>query len=376
MKNLKQLKAKRIETTNLMSGLVSETRNQNGMVEEDQVKFNAAKEEVRAIDKQMANLEELRSLTETAAIEIKPNNDDSEFRSFLRSEQRAANSTLTNAGGAFLVGGNVENQLIVAIKSASGMIESATVKTTGTGAEMSWPTMDDLDASDDAVIKAQTDARRNNDAFVFGSISLKAFTLDSGISTVSNEMVQDSVVNIETEVINALANRVGRKLNKLFTFGNGTNEPAGIVTQALLGKTAASATLISSDEILDLQFTVDEVYAANGKYMMNSSTLAAISKLKDGNGNYLLTSAINGTTRMLFGKPIVINNDMDSIAATKSPIIFGDLSKYFVRTVQGINAFKFNEKYQDTNCVGYKISARFDGCLLVPAAVKTLTMKA
>jgi len=108
--------------------------------------------------------------------------------------------------------------------------------------------------------------------------------------------------------------------------------------------------------------------------MMNKNTLLAISKLKDGQGNYLVANAVTGASKMLFGKPIVVNNNMPDMATGTKPIVFGDISAYMVRNVQGLNIVKFNELYQETNEIGFKASGRFDGTLLDPAAVKHLIM--
>lgn len=366
--NIKQLKSKRAAATKLMSELVNGTRSDAGLTAEDQTKFNSAKEEVRAIDTQIENLEELRALTEVAAVEVKTEDDATEFRHFLQTGETRSQTVGTNSQGGFTAGASVQNRLIEAVKSFGGMVENSQGITTATGTEISYPTMSDVE--NEAVIKSETDARRTGPDLVFDSISLNAFVLDSGIIKISNELVQDSSINIEQVVINALSKRIGRKLNKLFSIGNGTTEPAGITTQTTLGKTAASATIILADELLDLQFSVDEAYQSNAKYSMNKNTLLAVRKLKDGQGNYLVKG------NMIFDKPIQVNNDLPDLGAGKKAILYGDLNAYLVRTVQGINIFKFAELYQETNEIGFKASGRFDGTLLDPAAVKHLIMKA
>lgn len=373
--NIKLLKAEREKLTASMSELVNNQRSGETMNDADKVTFENAKNRVKAIDEDIARIEELRSLQSANAVEVKSSDDTEEFRSFLKGQEVRSQTVGTPSAGGYTVGASVANRLIEAIRNNNGMIESASTITTAKGDELSYPTLDDTDAANDAVIKAETDARRNGPDLVFGSIPLKSFTYDSGIIKISNELVQDSSVNIEQIVINSLSKRIQRKLQKDFTIGSGTTEPAGLLTSTLLGKTSA-AVGITADELLELQFSVDSEYAANGKYMMNSNTFLAISKLKDGQGNYLVTSATNGTTRSLFGKPVVINDNMPDVAAGSKPIVFGDLSQYLIRNVKGINVFKFNEKYQDTNEVGFKASARFDGVLLQPAAVKHLLIAA
>ena len=364
---LKKLRLERAEQTKIMSAIAGTERDAGvGMSDEEKQKFDAASSRVKEIDGEIARIEELRALQSETAVQAHSDNDVEEFRSFLKGEEVRSQTVGTNTAGGYTVGATVANRVIEAVKSTSGMIESASSISTATGGELSYPTMDDT--ANEAVIAAETDARRNGPDVVFGSIPLKAFTYDSGIIKISNELVQDSAANIEQIVIGALSKRISRKLQKDFTVGAGTTEPAGLITQSTLGVTAAATDAIAADELLDLQFSVDEAYAAKGKYMMNKNTLLAVRKLKDGQGNYL----VKGMT--LFDKPIVVNNNMPDLATGAKPIVFGDLSAYMVRNVQGLNIFKFNELYQETNEIGFKASGRFDGTLLDPAAVKHMVM--
>ena len=61
------------------------------------------------------------------------------------------------------------------------------------------------------------------------------------------------------------------------------------MTNAGAGITAASATAITSDELIDLIHAVDPAYrnSPNTAMMMNDSTLKAVRKLKDSQNRYL-----------------------------------------------------------------------------------------
>lgn len=370
---LKKLRAERDTLTKTMSAIAGTERAAGkGMTDEEKRSFDSASARVKEIDGEINRIEEARALSVETAVSIKSDDDNSEFRNFLQGREVRSQSTLTNAAGGFTVGASVANQVIVSMKAYSGMIESASAINTSNGGDLSYPTLDDT--TNEAVITAETDARRNGPDVVFGSINLGAFVYDSGIIKISNELVQDSAVNIESIVINALAERISRKLQKDMTIGVGTTAPSGILTQTTLGETAAAVNAVTGDELLNLQFSVDDAYGSKGKYMMNSNTLLAIAKLKDGQGNYLVSSAVSGVGRTLFGKPIVVNPNMPDMATGTKPIVFGDLSKYMVRNVSGLSIFKFNELYQETNEIGYKASLRADGTLLDVAAVKHLLM--
>ena len=69
-----------------------------------------------------------------------------------------------------------------------------------------------------------------------------------------------------------------------FISGDGVKKPTGILVTAEVGKTTASATALSGDEILDLMASLDEDYESNAYLMMNKNTRNALRKLKDSQG--------------------------------------------------------------------------------------------
>ncbi len=369
--NIKRLKSQRQATSEQMSGLVQNKRDGELLNEEERAKFDEFAEQIKEIDLNIKKVEELRSLQESKAVEVQPDNE--EFRSFLKGEEVRSQTVGTNSQGGYLAQGSTADRIVEKMKDFGGMMANSQILQTENGSDLLYPTLDDL--SNDAVITAETDARRTGPDLVFGNITLKSFTYDSGIIKVSNELIQDSKIDVEGIVINALAQRIQRKLETDFTIGNGTTAPAGVLTQAPEGAETSITASVNVDDVIDLLHSVDEVYAMNGKFMMNSNTLKALRKLKDSDGNYLLTSPIEGAKRLLLGKEIIVDNDMPDIATGAKPILFGDFNQYLVRSVDGLNIFRFNEKYQDTNEVGFKASARFDGTLLQPAAIKHLVVK-
>ena len=171
-----------------------------------------------------------------------------------------------------------------------------------------------------------------------------------------------------------LAERMGRIANAKLTTGSGSSDVEGIVTNSAAGVTAASATAVTADEIIDLVHSVDPAYrqSPNAAIMMNDSTLKAIRKLKDGNGNYLwqMGDFQIGTPQNILGYPVVVNQDMDSIATGKKTILFGDMSRFYVRKVGQPSIYVARERFApDFGILGY---IRLDGCLSDTAAVKHL----
>jgi len=81
---------------------------------------------------------------------------------------------------------------------------------------------------------------------------------------------------------------MARIANSKLTTGSGSSDVEGIVTNSAAGVTAATATAVTADEIIDLVHSVDlACRVGNAAFMTNASNLATVRKLKDGDGNYL-----------------------------------------------------------------------------------------
>ena len=147
------------------------------------------------------------------------------------------------------------------------------------------------------------------------------------------------------------------------------------MTASTAGKVAAGVAAITSDEIIDLIHSVDPAYRMSPRtaFMLNDQTLAAVRKLKDGDGNYLwqMGNIQNGVPQSLLGYSVRINQAMDSLAASKKVMLFGDFGKYFVRKVGQplIGAIQDKDFWPGFGVAGY---IRFDGELSDAAAVKHL----
>ncbi len=172
----------------------------------------------------------------------------------------------------------------------------------------------------------------------------------------------------------AARRRLGRIANRELTIGDGTGDPNGVVTASSLGKTAAATAAITADEIIDLLHSVNAAYRRSPKarFMFADTTLAAIRKLKDGDGNYLwsMGDVQKGEPGTLLGYRYSINDDMASLGAAAKVMLFGDFSKYFVRKVGSPVIGVLRERFwPDLGIAGL---IRFDGELGDTAAVKHL----
>ena len=128
---------------------------------------------------------------------------------------------------------------------------------------------------------------------------------------------------------------------------------------------------------MDLYYSLKSPYRRNAVWTLNDSTVKAIRKLKDGNGQYLWQPGITaGAPDMILGCPVRTSSYMPAIAAGAKTIAFGDFSYYWIADRQGRSFKRLNELYAATGQVGFLASQRVDGKLVLPEAVKVLIQKA
>lgn len=294
-------------------------------------------------------------------------------------ESRAQTAGTTTAGG-FTVPTTLANFIDRAMKAWGPMYDEDICSTisTSSGNAMKIPTVDDTSVTAAAHTEATALTDDGSKDVTFGQKSLDAFAFDTTFVRWSWELSTDSIVAMEQLLGDLLGERLARIANTQLTTGTGSSAPNGIVTASAAGKTAASASAITADEIIDLLHSVDPAYRQSPKarFMFNDATLAVIRKLKDGQNNYLwqmgdITAGQPGT---LLGYRYSINQAMDSIAASKKVILFGDFGKYYVRKVGGPVIGVMRERFwPDLGIAGL---IRFDGEIGQSAAVKHLVTAA
>ena len=173
---------------------------------------------------------------------------------------------------------------------------------------------------------------------VFGQTSLSAYKLGTFLK-VSDELLNDSVFDLPSYISTEFARRIGAKEEEAFFVGDGSGKPTGIFAAtggAQTGVTAASSTAITADELIDLFYSLKSPYRRKAVWVMNDSTVKAIRKLKDNQGQYLWQPSLTaGAPDLLLGKPVRTSAYMPAIAADAKTVAFGDFSYYWIADRQG-----------------------------------------
>jgi len=275
--------------------------------------------------------------------------------------------------GGYLVPDEFQRTLIEALQEQNIFRQFAKVITTSSG-DRKIPVV----ASKGSASWIDEEAAYPESDDTFGQVSIGAYKLATMIK-ISEELLNDSAFDMAGYIAREFARRIGAAEEEAFFTGNGSGRPLGILAAtggAETGVTAASATAITMDEVMDLFYSLRAPYRRHAVFMMNDATVKALRKLKNGNGDYLWQPSVTaGTPDTLLNRPVYTSAYMPTIAASAKTIVFGDLSFYWVADRAGRSFKRLNELYAPTGQVGFLSSERVDGKLILPEAVKVMAQK-
>lgn len=301
-----------------------------------------------------------------------------EQRNVLKSYEDRAQSVGTPSAGGYLVPVIFQEELVKSLKAWGPMMDPGVTRmlTTATGAALTFPTMNDT-ANVGALIAENTQVSLAEIAF--GTKTIDAFKYTSGVVLVSDELLQDAVLDVEAIIRDAMGERIGRIANTHLTTGDGSSKPNGIINAATAVESSDDVT-VTFDDLIELQHAVDPAYRSDPsvRWMFNDNTLKALRKIKDLEGRYVWQPADvkGGAPATILDYSYSVNQAMADIGASAKIVAFGAFNKYIVRSVKEFAIKRLVERYADYGQVGFIGFTRFDGELLDTAAVKVLQNKA
>ena len=397
MNKILALREKRANLWNETKAFLDSHRGEDGMVSaEDNATYEKMEADVVALGKEIERLERQAAIDRemdqptaaplvsrpVAPTDKKPGRASDEYRNAFWGMIRNRNLTPgvmndlqigTDTEGGYLVPDEFEHTLVQGLEEENVLRSLCTVIQTSSGdrkipivtahGTASWVDEEDLIPTSDET---------------FGQISIGAHKVATMIK-VSDELLQDSVFNLESYIAAEFARRIGAAEEEAFITGNGTGKPTGLLhatNGAGTGVTTAGNTP-TADEIFDLVHSIKSVYRRKAVFLLNDSTLKAIRKLKDGQGQYLWQPGLKeGQPDMLLNYRIATSPFMPEIGAGNKVILFGDFKSYWIADRQGRSFQRLNELYAATGQVGFRATQRVDGRLVLAEAMKCLAVKA
>ena len=279
----------------------------------------------------------------------------------------------TDSEGGYLVPDEFERTLVEALEEENVFRTLAHVIRTSSG-DRKIPVV----ASKGSASWVDEEGAYQESDDAFSQVSIGAYKLGTMIK-VSEELLADSVFDLEAYISKEFARRIGAREEESFFNGDGKGKPLGILAAtggAEVGVTAASATAITADEVIDLFYSLKAPYRKNAVWLLNDATVKQIRKLKDSTGQYLWQpSLVAGTPDTILGRPVKTSAFMPTAAAGAKTIAFGDFKYYWIADRQGRTFKKLSELYAANGQVGFLGTQRVDGKLILPEAIKVLKQK-
>jgi len=380
--NFKALIEKRNDIVDQMSKLFGAAEAEKRALSAEEVeKFEGLKAEIASIDATLKAAEEARGF-EPMKETKKESSEEAEvraFEKFLRGakveELRSGETQLVDGSSGVVLPKTIAKRILEAVKNISPILaKSDLYMVKGT---LVFPKYDETSDSITVAYASEfTDLAEHSG--VFTTVSL-AQNLAGALVKISRSLINNSDFDVVSYAIAKVAEAIAKFFEGELLAGTGAT---GHMTGALVGGTsvtAAAATAISADDLINVQMAVAQKYRDNADacWIMTTSTLTAIRKLKDKEDRYLLTpDYAAGFGYTLLGHRVFESDAMDAIAASKKTVLFGDFKGLGVRITPEVQMQVLNEKFATQHATGIAAWVEADSKVLDAKAIAYLTMAA
>lgn len=377
MKKLKEMIEKRNalidEADAIVNKAVMETR---AVSEDEDARIKEIQEEVRGLDATIKLAKESRTHME---VDDEGGNgesvEDAEVRAFaayIRStvtmEQRAATNMTQSDNGA-IIPATIADRIIKRVYEISPILAASTRYTNKGTLDLPY-----YDESTDSITVAYADefTELASHSGKFLKISLTGF-LAGALSKISRSLLNSTDVSLVDFVVNDMSEKAAIWIDKELLCGT-EGKIAGLSTVAQK-VTAAAASAVTADELIDVQDSVPDALQNGAMWIMNRKTRTIIRKLKDGNDRYLLQDDITAPFgKTLLGKPVYTSDNMPEMEAGKVAIYYGNMSGLATKFNEDPSVQILNELYAAQHAVGAVLWMELDAKIQVEQAIAALVM--
>lgn len=379
--NFKKLLEKRNELVEKINNLfVAAEKENRALADEEKTAYDEAMAEIKNIDETIRMYEAAQGVNgEGAGNTTAVQTDYEQERRALAEYVRSGKLTEIRAGVNMTLGDNgaiipttIANKIIETVENICPIFDlSSKYNVKGS---LTFPvydeTTDQVQCAYATEFKA-LDSHTGN----FTTVSLGGY-LVGALTKISRSLITNGEFDVVSYIIGKISLAIARFLEKECLIGTGTDACQGVLVGATQKMTAATATAITADELIDLQLKVPEQYQANACWIVNTKTLGVLRKLKNNDGDYLLTKdLVKGFGFELLGKHVYISDNMPEIAASAKAVVYGDMSGLFSNLRPGIEMQMLNEKYADEHAVGVVAWYEVDIKVVEQQKVAVLVMK-
>jgi len=274
--------------------------------------------------------------------------------------------TAPDSQGGYLLSEQLSQQIIIAVNDEVFIRGLATVETVNQAGGLGIVSVDADPA--DADWTAEITAVSEDSTMAFGKRELKPNIL-SKLIKISRRLLNAST-KAESLVMERLAYKRAITEEKAFLTGSGVNQPLGCFTASAMGiptsrdvSTGNTTTAFTVDGLRNAKYSLKGQYLRNATWIFHRDAVKMLSKLKDGDGQYLWhPSLIANAPDMLDGRPIAMSEYAPNTFTTGlySGMI-GDFGWYHIADFEAMSIQRLVELYAASNQVGFILRSETDG---------------
>ena len=260
------------------------------------------------------------------------------------------------------------DELIVNKKNLVFLREISTLHTVTDSQGLGAPSLD-VDVS--APVWTNEIATGNDDTTMrFGKRELYPHPL-AKLVKISNRLLRVNTVPAEGTVRDRLAYQFSVTEENAFLNGDGNQQPLGVFFASPMGistgrdVSSEATAALSADGLIDAKYTLKQQYlnSKNLRWVMHRSAVAAVRKLKTGDGQYIWQPGLSqGRPDLLLDVPVCMSEYAPSTFTTGDYIaVLGDFAYYWIADALTVEIQRLNELYAQTNQTGFIGREEVDG---------------
>lgn len=205
-------------------------------------------------------------------------------------------------------------------------------------------------------------------AMRFGKRELRPHPLAKRIKV--SKTLMRKAPRIEGFVNQRLAYKLAITQEKAFLTGNGNQQPLGLFTASDNGiptgrdiSTGNTTTSIQIDGLKEAFYNLKMQYQSRANWLFHRDGIKQISKLKDGEGQYLWQPSVReGDVDRLLGRPVLQSEYAPNTFTTGQYVgMIGDFSQYYIADGMQPSLQRLTELYAETNQEGFILRYEGDG---------------
>ena len=220
----------------------------------------------------------------------------------------------------------------------------------------------------------ETATRTETTGYQTGLMQIDAHELYAMVD-ISQALLEDSAFDLESEMSTEFGEQFAKREGTAFISGNGVGQPQGI-TFAGAGVAAVnsgSGTVLTANGLLDLMYSIKSDYMTNANFVMNRSSLAAVLKLEDTEGQKIFVqgmSYVGAAPSTILGKPYILAEDMPDVGSGTKPVAYGDFSRAYT-IVDRVNLSVMRDPYSVATAgnIRYIARRRVGGAVVLAEAI-------